>query len=214
MSGNQQSHQSEPILPEWYTDGQFDALLICSTLDSEAAHGFVKFVKTVLYNDRERSPTFITLDSLACGENGLKRVQYLMDKSTFVFMFVTDNYATDDMCRLLTDEIVIDSVRDGDSRWRLIPIITQTMVNPVPMGLKSLNALNLKRLMVCNRVSDSLKAVNRENLNLFDSYLSKNIRKLFAEKDFLLKRREKLDEIKFNFWKATNGLEVIGDDCD
>lgn len=216
MSGEQQEArpaQGAVALPDWYTDGQYDALLICAAADKAAADGFVKFVRTVLYTEHERAPTFTTLDTFSCGENGLKRAQYLLDKSTFVFLFVTDNYIKDDLCALLTDELVMDCVRNGDCRWRLIPVIPRPVGYPLPMGLKSLNALSLSRLMVCDRVTDSLKALSRENLKYFDSYIAKNVRKLFEDRAFLLRRREKMDDIKLAFWKATQGAESGEESC-
>lgn len=195
-------------VPEWYTEGQFDALLICTTADKAAACAFTEFIKNTVYRPGERCPRFATLDSLACGANGLKRVQYLMDKSTFVFMYITDYFLTDDVCQLLVDEIVMDSVRAGDCRWRLIPVVPRKLVQPMIMGLKSLNALSLERLMVCPRAEDSFNAVNADTLEYVDSYFAKNIRKLFEDRLYLLQRRLHMDEIKFKFWAHTHGLSA------
>ena len=79
--------------PDWFKEGQFDALLVHCARDTDAAHCFRDFIQRITEsNEDPQYPKICLLNPSHGVTEDLRFVDRLVNKSTYVFMLVTDNF--------------------------------------------------------------------------------------------------------------------------
>ena len=129
----------------------------------------------------------------------LRRVDSLVNKSTYVFMLVTDNFLEDPFCQMMQDELIMTTICNGDERWKVIPVYPTRPVNKIPLGIRAINAISLSRIIYSSMTS-TLPILTRDNIAQFDRYFAKYLQNLFANKQHLRIRREEADLRRLKLW--------------
>ena len=131
--------------PDWFKEGQFDALLVHCARDTDAAHCFRDFIQRITEsNEDPQYPKIGLLNPSHRVTEDLLRVDRLVNKSTYVFMLVTDNFLEDPFCQMMQDELIMTTICNGDERWKVIPTHP---VNKIPLGIRAINAISLSRII-------------------------------------------------------------------
>ena len=187
--------------PDWFKEGQFDALLVHCARDTDAAHCFRDFIQRITgSNEDSQYPKICLLNPSHGVTEDLRRVDRLVNKSTFVFMLVTDNFLEDPFCQMMQDELIMTTICNGGERWKVIPVYPTRPVNKIPLGIRAINAISLSRIIYTGSMTSTLPILTRDNLVQFDRFFAKYMQNLFDGKHHLRLRREEAELKKLELW--------------
>ena len=187
--------------PDWFKEGQFDALLVHCARDTDAAHCFRDFIQRITEsNEDPQYPKICLLNPSHGVTEDLRRVDRLVNKSTYVFMLVADNFLEDPFCQMMQDELIMTTICNGDERWKVIPVYPTRPVNKIPLGIRAINAISLSRIIYTGSMTSTLPILTRDNIAQFDRYFAKYLQNLFANKQHLRIRREEVDLRRLKLW--------------
>ena len=197
--------------PEWYTMGHFDGAMVYCESDSDIANSFKNLLERIVVDPIDGNyPRLCAIESLMFSNSGLHQVETLLDKSTFIFLLVTDAFIDDRYCQMLKDELIMHTIENVDERWKIIPVYPCKLTKRVPLGIKALNGISLNRLVrLTGDVKTSLPFINSHNIEQLDRYFKTNMEKLFRNKKYLKLNRERDDVIALRHWvEEHNSVDV------
>ena len=136
----------------------------------------------------------------------MRRVERLVDKSTYVFLLITDNFLEDSFCQMMQDELIMTTICNGDERWKVIPVYPKRPTNRIPLGIRAINAISLSRLLFTGSMTSTLPILTKDNIVQFDRFFAIYLRNLFGGKKHLRLKREEADLKKLKLW-ISNEIE-------
>lgn len=174
-------------------EGEYDATIVYHTNDRQGAFAFKELLHRIVQRKRveEDFPNIGMMEDFVLSAAKFKKVDFMVENSTFVFIYITDDFSCDDFCKIMVDELIISVAEDYKNRWKLIPVMFQKTQQRVPLGLKSLNTVSLSRLNYLGDVSISLRSLNLNNIHHYDRFFASNIQKLFAKGRYLRLKGDK-----------------------
>lgn len=187
--------------PDWYLEGHFDVLLVHCAADTESAQCFKDFLWRI--SDSPEDPLYPKICLLNPSQGfseDLRRVERLVDKSTFVFLLITDNFLEDSFCRMMQDELIMTTICNGDERWKVIPVYPKRPANRIPLGIRAINAISLSRLIFTGSMTTTLPILTKDNLGQLDRFFAIYLRNLFGGKKHLRLQREETDLKRLHLW--------------
>ena len=199
--------------PDWFTEGEYDAAIIYHSKNRKEACAFKELLTRLVNNEGEEQeedhfPRLCMVEDFKFSTGKLQQLQMLINKSTFIFLYVTDNFLNDEYCQMQKDELIMSTIEDYDSRWKLIPVIPRRPRLRIPLGLKALNAISLSRLDYLGDIASSFKTLELCNICHYDRFFVANMQKLFTRKKHLRKQREGRNLINLRLWiRKTNGSQ-------
>ena len=187
--------------PDWFKEGQFDALLVHCARDIDSAHCFKDFLRRITESPDDPDYPKICLLNPSRGYNDdLRCIERLVDKSTYVFLLITDNFLEDPFCQMMQDELIMTTICNGDERWKMIPVYPTRPANRIPLGIRAINAISLSRIIYTGSMTSTLPILTRDNIGQFDHFFAKYLQNLFACKQHLRIRREETDLKRLQLW--------------
>ena len=194
---------AEDEYPDWYKEGQYDAAIIFydsveGRSDKDEAHAFKDLLERLVGNGSW--PRLCMIDSFMFSNGKLQQLNELIEKSTFVFLFVTDDFIGDAYCQMQKDELIMTTIEEYDKRWKVIPVMPRRPKKRLPIGIKALNNLSLTRLDYLKDLVPSLNSITHQNIRNYDRYFISNMEKLFGEKQHLKRARAEKDERDLIRW--------------
>ena len=169
--------------------------------DTDSAHCFRDFIQRITEsNEDPQYPKICLLNPSHGVTEDLRRVDRLVNKSTFVFMLVTDNFLDDPFCQMMQDELIMTTICNGGERWKVIPVYPTRPVKKIPLGIRAINAISLSRIIYTGSMTSTLPILTRDNIGQFDRFFAKYMQKLFDGKRHLRLRREGADLKKLELW--------------
>lgn len=168
---------------------QYDGLIYHASQDSSDVVSFKNLLNRVLHPDRLPSLTTTGYDE------SMHNLKNLMEKSTYIFLWLSRNFVSNAECVFKMQEIVMESVI-SDNVWRVIPVYHDLEKHEIPMGLKSVNGLHLNRLFILSNIADSMKMLTRDNIYLVDRYFASQLQRMFDDKQELKVDRRRFECIR------------------
>jgi len=191
----------EKDLPGWYKGGQYDAILLHSGYDRESAYCLMDFIRRVVDSTDDPSyPRICLLDSTAALSKDFQCINRLVEKSTYKFLLVTDNFLEDPFCEMLQNELIMTTLCNADERGRVIPVYPKRPTKRIPIGIRALNALSLSRLIFSGSMTSTLPILTKDNASQLDRYFVPNLQKLFDCNKHERLKREEGDARKLEVW--------------
>ena len=187
--------------PDWFKEGHFDALLVHCAKDTESAHCFKDFIRRIIDPSEDpQYPKICLLNPSHGFSEDLRRVDRLVDKSTYVFLLITDNFLEDAFCQMMQDELIMTTICNGDERWKVIPVYPTRPANRIPLGIRAINAISLSRIIYTGSMTATLPILTQDNIERFDRFFAKYLTNLFASKQHLRLKREEADLKRLELW--------------
>ena len=187
--------------PDWFKEGHFDALLVHCSNDTDSAHCFKNFLQRITESVEDPDYPKICLLNPSQGYNeDLRRVERLVDKSTYVFLLITDNFLEDPFCQMMQDELIMTTICNGDERWKVIPVYPTRPVNRIPLGIRAINAISLSKIIYTGSMTSTLPILTKDNIVQFDRFFAEYLQNLFASKQHLRSKRENADLKRLDQW--------------
>lgn len=187
--------------PDWFKEGHFDGLLVHCARDTESAQCFKDFLRRIIESSEDPDYPKICLLNPSDGySEDLRHVERLVDKSTYIFLLITDNFLEDCFCQMMQDELIMTTVCNNDDRWKVIPVYLTRPANRIPLGIRAINAISLSRFAYTGSMMSLLPILTKDNIGQFDRFLAKHLQNIFASKQHLRTRREEADLKRLECW--------------
>ena len=100
-----------------YVEEECDVSIIYHTNDQKGAHAFKELLERIVPTD----PRICMIENFAFSAGKLRHLERMIEKSTFIFVYVTDDFLSDDYCQMYKDELIMSTCEDYENRWKLVP---------------------------------------------------------------------------------------------
>lgn len=135
-----------------YLKEQYDIALMYADDDREEAMAFKCFLERYCFSNEGEPPKVCTIDYNADMVEGskIKHLEVAMRVSTYVFLYITKTFCSDNWATLSKDEVLMHALNNPEKRWCIVPVLTQsknqrdiTKAYKVPFGLTSLKPVDI-----------------------------------------------------------------------
>ena len=176
----------DSLASDCYVEEEYDVCIIYHTNDRKDVHAFKELLERII----PTNPRITLIENFGFSAGKLQHLEMMIDKSTFIFVYVTDEFLSDEYCKMYRDELIMSTCEDYENRWKLVPVLPSKPKLRIPLGLKALNSLSLSRLNYLNDIASSLKSLKLDNIHHYDRYFATNMQKLFDRAKLLREKRE------------------------
>ncbi|XP_050403853.2 uncharacterized protein LOC126819700 [Patella vulgata] len=162
--------------------GYKDAVILCSENDLPEVEKFKKCLETkIVLHGGERPKIALLHEIEVTQRNKFKALEFALDRCTFVFLFITSSFVTDEWARFSSQTSLMESIENYDKSWSVVPVLTDNRGN------------KYKKPIIIN----TLKGVTYCSGN--DLYVE-SIRKLFEDRISVRKEREREEGTMQRAW--------------
>ena len=161
-------------LPMCLLEGQFDIVCVNSEKDSDKV-GFFKHILEHFVTLEQGQPVEIsTLDVHSSSGTEWIRPKFsdideAMCRSTFMFLFMTENFVNDELAKLMKDECIQLSIEDPKKKWCLVPLYMKPKSEcsfRMPWGLRSLKPMFLHKALKGRSLVDvDINKIRKEDVD-------------------------------------------------
>ncbi|ELU01411.1 hypothetical protein CAPTEDRAFT_206758 [Capitella teleta] len=196
--------------PPELIESHFDIALAFVEKDEGAAKKVIEILeKFVCFGDNE-SPKICPLNEYQILFHWIRSkprsIDEVLQRSTFLFMIITDNFLTNDWAKHLIDDAVTRNIELPDYIVPVFQPSKSAVKQSIPYGLRHLHGLEVERFFDKRTRTESIenfddKVFVQED---FCQYFIDSVSKMLAGKAQEKEMREKEQERKYREWKQKN----------
>ena len=208
-ASTQYSSPDDIVIPSVEVPGhlqpkQYDAVLFYSEEDQQRALTFMDILVKFITLQNKKPPSICVLDrteNLTHIQSRFAHSKEALERSTYMFLFVTKHFCTDTWSEMQRDECLMESIEKPDKKWCVIPILTKPRKEAdydIPFGMRALKGVDISHMLR----GKSLDTVDGEHLirEDVDQFFLKNMKRMFDDRLYLRIEREKKQLLEFQKW--------------
>jgi hypothetical protein len=194
--------------PPEFKEQQYDCVLIyCDRQpDRKMAINFKDIIMKHVVLEDGRAPEICILDrndNLTYIQSRFKHADMAMDRSTYMFLFITKAFVEDGWAEMQKDECLMNSIEEPDRKWCVVPLHTRSKKQldfRYPYGLRALKGVDISAMFEDEHMkleNADPKEITKKDL---DHFFLQNITRMFNQRLEYKLRRETDQQIELNRW--------------